>query len=437
MNRKVSMLSKKHFSLYILVLGFIKLLLTAVLLIVSFAFISCGGNDQPFIETIDNQTIAVNASRTMEVYITDTDRNDMHTVEAFSENSRIATAYVKRRNIETEEPINISIEGKRKGRTVIVVSTTDDSGQDNDTAEMVFDVIVVEPEVIVSTPIPLKESNIDGSEISLSLIGLTFDRDTTNDYVNVSGIKGITAYTTPISPTEATVKLNYNYTDLETDSTLNIIVYSGAFEEQYRGAFFEDRLQVREDLRGHIEGPWLWMIAPGENIDIDNLSAASGGRITESQIAQSGVSEGEHFNSLQWTSGRLLSTTVCGIFLCSSDNVINAVRHIGLTSQSQLTNYSAYALINIRSPRNQNNVLMGVGSDDSVKVWLNGQVAYSNFTQRRTTGIQDKFHVNLNAGNNLLMVKVCNHGYAGLNDDWGMFFRIYISTDDYTLSLPR
>ena len=437
MNGEVPMLSKKHFSLYILVLGFIKLFLTAVLIGILFAFVGCGGNDQPFIDTIDNQTIAVNASRTMEVYITDSDKKDMHTVKTFSENTDIADVYVKRRNIEAEDIVNISIEGKRKGRTVIVVSATDDSGQDNDTAEMVFDVIVVDPEVIISAPTPLKESNIDGSEISLSLVGLTFDRGTTNEYVSVSGIEGVTAYTIPISPTEATVKLIYNYTDLETNSTLNIIVYAGAFEEQYSGAFLENRLQVRADLRGHIEGPWLWMIAPGGNIDIDNLSAASDGRITERQIAQSGVSEGEHFNSLQWTSGRLLPTTVCGIFLCSSDNVINAVRHIGLTSRSQLTDYSAYALININSSRNQNNVLMGVGSDDSVKVWLNGQVAYSNFTQRRTTGIQNKFNVNLNAGNNLLMVKVCNHGVPGFNDDWGMFFRIYISTDDYTISLPR
>ena len=186
----------------------------------------------------------------------------------------------------------------------------------------------------------------------------------------------------------------------------------------------------------YIQGPWLWMIAPGGNIDIDNLSEVSEGVITETQIAQNGVNEGDHFNDLQWTSGLLLPTTVCGILLCSSDNVINVVRKIGLTNSHQLSSYSAYALINISSPRDQNNVLMGIGSDDSVKVWLNGSVVYKNDTTRRTTGVQNRFNVNLSAGNNLLLVKVCNHSTLLVNNDWGMFFKLYLDTQDYTISLP-
>ena len=158
--------------------------------------------------------------------------------------------------------------------------------------------------------------------------------------------------------------------------------------------------------------------------------------ITEAQIAQNGVNEGDHFDDLEWTSGRLLPTTVCGILLCSSDNVINVVKQIGLTNRDQLNYYSAYALINIRSPRDQNGVLMGVGSDDSIKVWLNGSVVYKNDTTRRTTGIQNRFDVNLNAGDNLLLVKVCNHGAVWVNNDWGMFFKLYLDTADYTVSLP-
>ena len=191
-----------------------------------------------------------------------------------------------------------------------------------------------------------------------------------------------------------------------------------------------------ESSYDHIEGPWLWMIAPGGSIITDNLSKASDGVITEAQIAQNGVNEGDHFNDLQWTNGRLLPTTVCGFFLCSSDNVINVVREIGLTDSYQLNQYSAYALINVHSPHDQNNVLMGVGSDDSIKVWLNGSVVYINDTTRRTTGVQNRFHVNLNAGNNLLLVKVCNSGSWFGNDDWGMFFKIYLDTQDYTISLP-
>ena len=79
---------------------------------------------------------------------------------------------------------------------------------------------------------------------------------------------------------------------------------------------------------------------------------------------------------------------------------------------------------------------MDVGCDDSIKVWLNGSVAYTNNIQRRTTGIQNRFHVDLNAGKNLLLIKVCNHGTLSGNDDWGMFFKIYLETQDYNISIP-
>ncbi len=425
------MIKKNKFS----VINF--LILLTIVLGGSFVFIGCGENDQPFIETIDNQTIAIDARKTLEIYIEDSDKKDMHTVSAFSEDSNIATVSVSRRSVNPEGTVDLFIEGVAEGSAFITVSATDSSGQDNATFDQVFVVTVVEPEIIVSTPSPLKESTLDVSVITLNVKGLTFAPYLTNASVNVSGIDGVYSSTTRISDTEVSVKLSYDYTDFHTDSILTFTISPDAFEEDYRGPSFTSELPVLSDLRGHVEGPWLWMIAPGGNIDVDNLSAASDGVITEAQIAQSGVSEGEHFNSLQWTRGRLLPTTVCGIFLCSSDNVINVVRSIGLTNRNQLTQYSAYALININSPHDQNNVLMGVGSDDSVKVWLNGEVVYNIFAQRRTTGIQNQFHVNLNAGNNLLLVKVCNHGSWVGNDDWGMFFRIYISTKDYTLSLPK
>ena len=421
------------------------LILVLIFCSVSYVFTGCGENDQPFIETIDNQTIAIDAKRTLEIYIKDSDKKDMLTVRATSNNSKVATVSVSRRDLNTIGVADLTIESVTAGSTFVTVSATDDSGQDNDTAEMVFDVIVVEPELIVSTPSPLKESTLDTSVVTLNVIGLTFTPHLTDASVNVSGIDGVNAYTTRISDTEANVNLSFNSCQgIYADSLLNITVSPDAFEEDYNGLPFTAELPVVSDLDlredsyyDHIVGPWLWMIAPGGDIDVDNLSVASKGVITERQIAQKGVSEGEHFNTLKWTSGHLLPTTVCGIFLCSSDNVINVVREIGLTNSFQLTQYSAYALINIFSPRDQKDVLMGVGSDDSIKVWLNGSVVYSNSIKRRTTGIQNCFHVNLNAGNNLLLVKVCNHGTSSGNDDWGMFFKIYLETEAYTISLPR
>ena len=421
------------------------LIIFTILIGGSFVLIGCGGNDQPFFKTIDNQTLAIDARRTLEIPVRDRDEKDRHTFSAYSANSRIADVVVHER---IHSPISIAdliIEGVAEGSTSITVSATDDSGEDNATFEQEFVVTVVEPELIVSTPSPLKESTLNTSVVTLNVIGLTFNSNLSSASVNISGIDGVSSNTRRISDTEAQVEL---YLDachgIGADSFLELTVNPGAFEEDYNGPPFTTELSVISDLDlredfyyDHIVGPWLWMIAPGGNIDADNLSVASKGVITERQIAQKGVSEGEHFNTLKWTSGDLLPTTVCGIFLCSSDNVINVVREIGLTNSSQLTQYSAYALINIHSPRNQNKVLMGVGSDDSIKVWLNGSVVYSNFIKRRTTGIQNCFHVNLNAGNNLLLVKVCNHGTSSGNDDWGMFFKIYLETEDYTISLPK
>ncbi len=420
------------------------LILTAVLFGVPFVFIGCGGNDQPSIEQITDQTVAVNARRMVEIYITDTDDKDMHTVSATSENSRIATVSVSEKDLDLIGVADLTIAGVAEGSTIITVSATDDSGEDNATFEQVFVVTVVEPEIIVSTPSPLKESSLDVSVVTLSLIGLTFRQSIQPDSVNISGIDGVTSNTTLISDTEAKVELSYDYTDFKADSLLNFTVNPDAFEEEYYGPTLTAKLPVVSDLRAdayydHIVGPWLWMIAPGGDINTDNLSVASKGVITENQIAQNGVSEGEHFNALKWTKGHLLPTTVCGIFLCSSDNVINVVREIGLTDSYQLTQYSAYALINVYSPRDQNDVLMGIGSDDSNKVWLNGSVVNTNDVTRRTTRVQNRFHVDLNRGNNLLLVKICNSGSWDLwgNDDWGMFFKIYLDPADYTISLPR
>ena len=329
-------------------------------------------------------------------------------------------------------------------------------------------VTAVTESVTASTVAPLTEATLDESVVTLTLSGRKFERynSTIRPAVSVSGISGVTVGTFDIdrqSDTEVTVELTFNG-NMNADGTLTFTVGADAIAG-YNGPALIVQVAVAastetpvepetpevseppsepstvtekpiENDYDHIEGPWLWMIAPGGDINTDNLSKASEGVITETQIAQNGVNEGDHFNDLQWTSGRLLPTTVCGFFVCSSDNVIDVVKEIGLTDKDQLSYYSAYALINISSPRPQNNVLMGVGSDDSIKVWLNGSVVYKNSASRRTTGIQNQFPVNLNAGNNLLLIKVCNHAGLAFNNDWGMFFKLYLDTEDYTLSLP-
>ena len=184
-------------------------------------------------------------------------------------------------------------------------------------------------------------------------------------------------------------------------------------------------------VEAYVEGPWLWMIASGADIDNDQLAAASEGKVTENLIAAYGVNEGDTMGHLRWTRGRILPTVTCILQWCYSNNVTDVVTKIGLNRNKWIDNHSAYALIDIRSPREQRNVLMGVGSDDSVKIWLNGEVVHVNQVNRRTKGVQDRFRVNLKTGTNFLLVKVTDIFW-----NWGMFFDIYLDTEDYTTTLP-
>lgn len=183
----------------------------------------------------------------------------------------------------------------------------------------------------------------------------------------------------------------------------------------------------------YIDGPWLWMIASGADINSDQLAIASEGIVTENLVATYGVNEGDAVGQLQWTRGQIFPEVNCLFWRwhCRSDNINSVVNRIGLSSDRGLDYHSAYALINIVSPRNRKNVAMGVGSDDAVKVWLNGKVVHVNDVDRGTTGIQDLFRVNLNAGDNLLLVKVSDNLW-----NWGMFFDIYLAPGDFRTSLP-
>ena len=186
-------------------------------------------------------------------------------------------------------------------------------------------------------------------------------------------------------------------------------------------------------VEAYIEGPWLWMIAKGGNIDSDQLAAASQGKLSETLVAEYGVNEGDTLGQLRWTRGRIRSTVDCLLWdlFCYSDNVNDVVNETRLSRDRGINHHSAYALINIVSSKARTNVAMGVGSDDAVKIWLNGKVVHLNKVDRRTTGIQDLFRVNLKAGGNLLMVKVSDNLW-----NWGMFFEIYLEQNQFYTTLP-
>ena len=172
-----------------------------------------------------------------------------------------------------------------------------------------------------------------------------------------------------------------------------------------------------------IAGPWLWMIAPTEaneggqnSTDIDSLSVASGGDVTEDMVAANGANEGDEVGDYAWTLGTL-----------PADGNTNAMLvDIGMTENDVFDDVSSYGLIYLVSATAQSGVTMGASSDDSVKVWLNGEVVHTNATNRgrgnaptAIDGYQDNFEVNLVEGGNLLLVKVSERGGG-----WGQYVGI-------------
>ena len=180
------------------------------------------------------------------------------------------------------------------------------------------------------------------------------------------------------------------------------------------------------DAQEPIQGEWLWMIAPTEadeggqaSTDIDSLSVASGGDVTEEMVAANGANEGDEVGDYAWTLGTLPDDGNTNVMLVD----------LGITEVADLNDVSSYSLIYLVSATAQSGVTLGVSSDDSIKVWLNGEVVHTNAVNRGRGGLpadidgyQDKIEVNLVEGANLLLVKVSERGggwgqYVGIDAD--------------------
>ena len=155
-----------------------------------------------------------------------------------------------------------------------------------------------------------------------------------------------------------------------------------------------------------IEGPWLWMVVPTARKGVlavaasgkDYLATASKRAVTEQQIATKGATVGERVQKRVWTLGKLAPT--------GGNNITDMVNAIGLKKGS-IDYHVAYGSITLDAPRRQN-TQMYVGSDDSVKVWLNGALVYSKLADRPADNYQEGFPVTLKKGKNILFVAVYN-----------------------------
>ena len=99
---------------------------------------------------------------------------------------------------------------------------------------------------------------------------------------------------------------------------------------------------------------------------------------------------------------------------------INLVKEIG-----GLDDVTAYAFCQIESPTEEY-VAFGLGSDDAVKVWINGLMVHQSQESRGVIIDQDQFIVKLNSGSNTCLIKVSQ----GMGD-WGFVIR---SVDRFPLN---
>ena len=169
-----------------------------------------------------------------------------------------------------------------------------------------------------------------------------------------------------------------------------------------------------------IVGPWLWVLVPDESLDetTDLLSRASGGAVTEQQIATNGVAPGDKVGNYEWTPLKISAS--------GNNNITAMTRPIGWNGNNRVI----YGFITLNSPQEQN-TRMFVGSDDSVKVWLNGAFVHKAIIARGAGDYRRSFSVSLKQGRNTLLVAVGN-----VTGNWSGFFGFQADAE-YTVLSPN
>ncbi len=159
-----------------------------------------------------------------------------------------------------------------------------------------------------------------------------------------------------------------------------------------------------------IEGPWLWVTVPGKRLEdsTDLLAEVSSGSVTEEHVATFGTSEGMLVGNNVWTAHRIQPE--------ERNNINQMLESIGIEPDEN--NRVAYGSIILNSPSEQN-ATMFVGSDDAIKVWLNGELVHKALVWfDGISDYQDFFPVTLKQGTNTLLVAIDNRS----GNEWSGFF---------------
>ena len=157
-----------------------------------------------------------------------------------------------------------------------------------------------------------------------------------------------------------------------------------------------------------ITGPWLWVLIPGAQFDTfrntDLLVRASGGDVTEREIATNGAAAGEPVGDSVWTSHTVSP---------DADNINRLLRDLGISKDGN-REHVIYGSVTLDSPREQN-TKMFAGSDNNHKIWLNGGLVKEKLAEGWAHDYEQFFPVTLKRGQNVLLVAIhyWGGGWAG------------------------
>ena len=156
-----------------------------------------------------------------------------------------------------------------------------------------------------------------------------------------------------------------------------------------------------------ITGPWLWILFPGAQFDTfrttDLLARASGGDVTEREIATNGTMEGESLGDKVWVSHKISA---------GENNMLKLLTDLGIPRGNGED--VIYGSLTLYSPREQK-TNMFAGSDNNHKVWLNGALVKEKLAEGWAHDYEHFFPVTLKQGKNVLLVAIhCwGGGWAG------------------------
>ena len=145
-------------------------------------------------------------------------------------------------------------------------------------------------------------------------------------------------------------------------------------------------------------GPRTADAAKSESFEVDLLQDAEGESSAAPSVGEEVTIRGK---SLKWSS------------VSSEDKEVDLQKAVGEHEWS-----IAYAFATVDAAKAKDGVL-GIGSDDAVRIWLNGDLVHDNWASRALNQDDDLVPIRLRKGPNQLLLKVLNRKYT-----WGFTCRL-------------